>query len=252
MPVRPQALPRVRRALLAGVVVATSFGATAPAEASSAEVRRPAASAESRHATVVLVHGGGWVATGEAAMATVRSTARRFNRDGYRTVSLDYRAGSKGIDDVKRGYDQEAERRPGESRCVYGESAGGHWALLLAASRPAIDCVIAVAAPTNLTSGLSDFLNERVAAVFGLLGVAYSPVTYADKITASVLLAYGADDEQVPVSQGAQLERELASAKLRVLPAGRRKWMHGTASKEAISDLKRLETRWIERTLDLG
>ena len=50
---------------------------------------------------------------------------------------------------------------------MYGESSGGHWALMLAALRPRIDCVMAVAAPTDLVdvAPQSD-LGEIVATVF--------------------------------------------------------------------------------------
>jgi pimeloyl-ACP methyl ester carboxylesterase len=231
---------------IAGAVVTVAL-LPAAALAVAPEIHS-AKAGKSHHATVVLIHGGTWIHTGAAAMAPLRATASRFQRYGYRTVNLDYRPGPEGLEDVEAIVDAQHRARPDEPVCVYGESAGGHWALMLAAVRPYVGCVIAAAAPTDLTSGLGAWLADRVDFVFSGDAGMYSPIRYAGKIGADVLLAYGADDGYVPPAQGAGMASRLRSSKLDVLAAGDRDWIHGTASQAAIRHLHSLERRWLKRS----
>lgn len=182
--------------------------------------------------TVVLLHGGSWSATGADAQATVATSARRFRRWGWRTVNADYRAGEAGMQDVLRAVDKARDR--GGPVCIYGESAGGHWALMAAAERD-VDCVIALAAPTELERVPAwSTLGQVAASAFGADRATYSPVRRAADIAASVLLAYGADDTVVPLFQGLSMRAALGDADLEVLQRGEGTWVHGSASTAAV------------------
>lgn len=243
------ATTRNRRSAAGWIGFAAIAGCLFPSSALAVPPEIHPPTGKSRHATVILIHGGSWSATGEAMMATVRPSARRFQRYGYRTLSTDYSRGIDGFADIRAVAQAQARSRPEEPVCAYGESAGGHWALLLAAAEPSIDCVIAVAAPTDLTAGLGDGLDTVAGLVFGELAGDYSPIRYASRIGADVLLPYGSDDTLVPAAQGAHMASALRSRKLTVLPAGGRKWIHGTASGSAIRRLHQLERRWLARSL---
>src|SRR5204862_2362707 len=81
-----------------------------------------------------------------APVRALRPVARRFVAMGWRTLTTSYANGSAGLGTVRAAW------RASRASCVYGESSGAHWALLLAARDPGVRCVIAAAAPTDLVT----------------------------------------------------------------------------------------------------
>ena len=177
----------------------------------------------------------------------MRPIARRFRRWGYRTANSDYAPGPAGLTDVLALYDELRAQRPDDRVCVYGESAGGHWALLLAALRPDVNCVIALAAPVDLVDpALGGVLDTIIGQVFGAARSSYSPLSIAGWIQAPVLLAYGLDDAVVPVEQGQRMHAALAGSKLVLMAPGATAWVHGTSSTRALRRLNARERSWLD------
>src|SRR5215213_5547061 len=108
------------------------------------------ADAAEARGTVLLFHGGGWNRVGPVPTAALAPKAASFRAAGLRAQSLDYRRGDEGLIDVVAAVDEQLAAHPNSPLCLYGESAGGHLALLAAAARPQVRCVITAAAPTDL------------------------------------------------------------------------------------------------------
>jgi dipeptidyl aminopeptidase/acylaminoacyl peptidase len=233
---------RVLLLALASLAVAAPAGA-----APYVETKEPARKAIG---TVVLVHGGAWAVTGRKWVAELRPTAARFRRAGIRTVNADYRTGTDGLADLERVVDRERRRGP---VCVYGESAGGHWALMLAAERPWIRCVLAYAAPTDFAalgdSGGPGLVAYTARALFGAAVDTLTPVLRAGDIHARVFLAAGQDDPQVPPTQAVLMHEALPGSVLKILPPGEREWMHGSADAAAADRLDRRAVRFAAAAL---
>ncbi len=101
----------------------------------------------------MLIHGGGWLATGAARAITMRSDAERWRARGWRTVVVTYRACAQSLHDVLWFHDRIAERYGSDLPvCVSGSSAGGQLALAVAVWRPTVACVDAAGAPTDGTT----------------------------------------------------------------------------------------------------
>src|SRR5205807_888698 len=83
--------------------------------------------------------------------------------------------------------------------CALGSSAGGNLALLLAAARPRLACVMSYAGPTDLTVlkkpnlQIFPFIQALSKAVDGNLA-AWSPLKQVNRIHARALLAYATSD----------------------------------------------------------
>ncbi len=249
-PVRPR-LPSL--AVPLSSLVAT-LGATAaaavPAVASPyREVDEPAGR---ERGTVILLHGGGWTSTGAQVTQTLSGTARTFRRWGYRTVNTDYRAGTAGLDDVLGAVDAESARGAGRV-CVWGVSAGGTWALMAAARRPALRCVIAVAAPTDLVAPTFTDPDGTLAGysrrVFGRAAPAYSPLLQAGAIDAAVLIADAAQDPVVPAVQGRALAARLRHVRRVELAPGSAAFVHSSVDPDDLRRLGRAERRWLRTTV---
>jgi dienelactone hydrolase len=143
------------------------------------EVGEPAGGQPARGVMLVL-HGGAWFSVGEAKLGITRPDAARWQARGWRTVNATYRACATSVDDVLRLYDRVRSTYGATLPvCAFGRSAGGHLALLLAARRPQLACVVAEA-------GIAD-----LAALAGqaAVGGASGPATVANWATA----AFGAD-----------------------------------------------------------
>jgi acetyl esterase/lipase len=196
----------------------------------------PARAAEDAPPTMLLLHGGAWIATGPEVTATMEPRGDRFEAIGFRSVAVDYAPGPAGIADILGAYDAAAHT--GGPVCAYGESAGGHWALMLAVLRPDIACVIALAAPTDFADPAALVLRELGERSLGTELTELSPVYFAPLITAPTLLAVGFDDRLVPPDQGRHLAETLGGpVTVAELGPGSRRWMHGTASPEAVAAL---------------
>ena len=181
---------------------------------------------------LILIHGGGWVQTGARYLTPLVAAARHFNALGWETFNTDYRPTADSLTDVLAVYD--AVRAKVGARvpiCALGYSAGGNLALLLAARRPELACVISLAGPTDLAlldhPGLQAYPYVRaLAASLGGAIARWSPVNLAADIRARVLLLYAGNDPLVPPSQGSELQARLPSARLTVLAAGTVPFVH--------------------------
>ena len=165
--------------------------------------------------TMLLVHGGAWSIVGATALGGTRADAQRWRARGWRTVNVDYRACAPSLGDVLAIYDR-VRATYGSKRpiCAFGRSAGGHLTLLLAAQRPALDCVAVIASPTDLpklahqtTAADPDgppMAYDLATAAFGEDRLAeLSPIR--TRLRARVLFALADNDALIPLSQGTAL-----------------------------------------------
>ena len=159
-------------------------------------------------------------------------TAPVFQAVGFETLTVDYRRGEQGIEDVQGMY-RTARRLVGPrlAICALGVSAGGHIALMLAVREPDLACVIDLAGPTDLAAFRTDPRGavgyQIVTRAFGkhTLG-GLSPALRAGAIRARLLLVYALDDPLVPVAQGEEMARADPHARLILLPPGNAPFVH--------------------------
>ena len=197
----------------------------------------------------MAIHGGAWLRTGPVARRSIRPAAKRWVRRGFAVYSVDYSVGRGAVDDLEVALDAIVrERQPGRL-CLYGESSGGHLALLLAAERREVECVIAVAAPVDLLS-LGPDLAPISNFLFGPDPMElrrWSPAFRSRGIRASVLLKSGIDDPVVPVAQHRAFVKGRPGTKSFFLEPGERRWSHGSASASAIRQARRVEANFARR-----
>lgn len=215
---------------------------------------------------MVLLHGGGWYGVGRGMLDDERRAAADWRAAGWTTLNADYRACGAAVDSVVATYDLlRAHVGARVPVCVQGESAGGHLALLLAARRPDVACVLAYGAPADLV----DVAAQGMAAAFGGTGVpelaaggAYvrglaeaafgsralttaDPVRVAGDVRARVLLATAQDDPLVPLAQARSFAAAAptaaggaAAVDVLALAPGVERFVHGTASPAALGELR--------------
>lgn len=194
---------------------------------------------------VVLVHGGGWAGPDPVKQERLAEwPGAVFRAAGWSTRSIDYAAGKAGLADVVRELAHTLARQ--RRVCVYGESAGGHFALLAAAQLPRLQCVMTLGAPTDFDAWRWDAVTEQRAwsaqaylqtaalTFFGPDEAAWEPASLARRVTARVLLAAQADDLVLPMPGQLRAFR-LARPTTRTLytPAGNfddpaHRYLHGT------------------------
>ncbi|MFK7917091.1 MAG: alpha/beta hydrolase family protein [Ilumatobacter sp.] len=117
-----------------------------------------AASDSRREATIVLIHGGFW--KWPYSRRVFALVERHGARVGFDMVNVEYRrlgrfGGGGGwpstFEDINAAIRLAKQRHPDQGLYVVGHSAGGHLALVAAASNSdIIDGVVAIAAPTDL------------------------------------------------------------------------------------------------------
>lgn len=257
---------RVVAALGVAAVVA-GFSAATPASRGQAAADRPSGSARievlrpsgTPLGAILVVHGGGWRDVGAAKLARVRPWAERFRSWGYEVWSTTYRPGRASLRDVLAAYDRlrAATPRPTPT-CLYGQSAGGHLALLVAARRPGARGVISVAGPTHLRS-LPPATRGLARDAFGPELRRFSPVRHASRIRARLLLEYAPRDRLVPFSQGEALDRARPGSGLVAVPVtpldpaarppeGTVSWVHGVVPAPAARQVWQRERRWLAAT----
>lgn len=205
---------------------------------------------ESPCPVVVFIHGGGWRvgsrhAPGPMYAAYSPTPFERLAGAGVAVASVDYRLTAEAtwptqLHDVKaavrylRSRADEIGLDP-ERVGAWGESAGGHLALLLGMagdpglegevgiSGPASDvrAVVAWYPPTDLSvvAGAPDDPETREALLLGAppplvpaLAAEASPVTYASAETPPTLLLHGTGDVFIPVAQSETLHTILVGA----------------------------------------
>jgi acetyl esterase/lipase len=214
----------VRRIVTAaGLIAAVASGVLAVSLPARGRTLLTWTAPHGRPAGVVLViHGGAWRASGRRTAALMNGRARTFAGWGWAAAVVDYRAFADSPGDVVRAYDAARERYPALPICAYGESAGGHLALMLAVRRP-LSCAIDAAGPVDLPrlggTPQADWVRAKALAAFGDLRDA-SPTDHAAAIRAPVLAGYAATDRVVPASQGRYLQRALPRAHVVELGAG--------------------------------
>jgi dienelactone hydrolase len=172
---------------------------------------------------VILLHGGGWQPNPSAYPGEL-SLAATMQKQGYATVVIGYDAGAQGFQEIEGVYRQAQRRYRGVPICAHGISAGGHLGLMLAAREPDLACVVDIVGPTDLTTlkdqGADEAYNLAVNA-FGQDQLArWSPVRYANRIKAKVLILLAATDPVIPAEQGREFARAHPGTQLIVLPAG--------------------------------
>jgi acetyl esterase/lipase len=201
---------------------------------------------------MLIINGGGWYMNGAGMVATNRPDADYWRAAGWRTVNLTYRPCSQIFPDVLWFYDR-ARSLWGSSLpyCALGASAGGNLALMLAAARSTVSCVISEAGPTDATTIANEstpvgstngprwVYNLLTAAVGPEQLVWWSPALFP--IHARVLWAISAGDPYIPWAQGTELQSKMlaanpsASVNLMQLPSGTTNWVHATISAAALA-----------------
>jgi acetyl esterase/lipase len=228
----------------------TALGDAAPAPY---ELGAPTAGGRPR-GVMLVVHGGAWVLSGPPMLSQARPVADAWRSRGWATANVDYRPCGHSLQDMLTQYDLiRAKVGPATPICLDGESAGGHLALMVAALRPDVACVAARAAPTNgetlpsqdatdpvtgaASRGAPQQLAIGMARAFGQSALrAFSPTTYANSITARLLLATVANDTIVPPAQATELASAVRASRpdayVRVLSmgAGPKPWVHGSTT----------------------
>ena len=146
---------------------------------------------------VIVIHGGAWVITGPQALALEAPQVHWFIHLGWAVYNVDYRPGWLSVPDVAAAYDHLRRLHPDAPMCAYGESAGGQLAMLLAASRPSLRCVISAGgvAALRVVPGPLRVLEEHV---FHHRLWEFSPVRVASHIRGTLLCAGSSYDRTVP------------------------------------------------------
>ena len=188
---------------------------------------------------VMLVHGGAWVFVGRRTLEV--GEERWYHRHHWGTYDIDYRGGKRSFADVMAAYDhlRRLEGR-GTPLCVQGESAGATMAMLLAAARPSVRCVISEAGIADLKTlprRQRHLLNQ-----FALphLLWAFSPVREAARIRAPLLMAGSSTDHIVPERRQMAEMRSARPATMTMLLKGKggSGWLtnfpHGNVTRRAL------------------
>lgn len=209
---------------------------------------------------LLLFHGGGWYSNGGGAVQLLRGEADRWRARGWRTVNSSYRPCGLSVADALLLYDRARDVYGGTpALCTFGQSAGGHLALMVAVSRPAgVRCVVDDGGPTDAatlpTQGAYDpaggtqtnapkWVYNVMGAAFGFENLArYSPVRFAGSGLRGVriLAASAAHDTLVPYGQMLLLRDSMQAADPAAyvdtmqLPPGDRPFVHAYVSQAAL------------------
>ena len=211
---------------------------------------------------MLLIHGGGWYIVGPGPLATERRDASCWRRRGWLTVNIDYPACARSLAGVLWFHDRVRARLGRRlPLCAEGASAGAHLALMLAARRPGVACVIGLGAPTDLVainrqaSASGDRNGSRAVGTmarnaFGRRRLAaLSPVRHAGTIHARVLLATARRDIVIPLAQSRAMRDALRArhryAESVILAPGRTQWVHANVSRRGLARFHAAERRLV-------
>lgn len=204
---------------------------------------------QSPRAVVVLIRGGGWTGPSPSTMRAQHGAAVALQDQGFATVEPDYRSGIRGYRDLLARYDQTRKRFPSQRICLFGQSAGGHLALLIAEERRDVACVVSQAGPTDLTTlaeQTSEPTGRWAAEAFGSGRLArFSPVRRAARIDAAVLQIAAENDRYVPVAQVRELQPRLRRGRLIVLPPGGTTFVHSKVDADALGRAGEAQTAFL-------
>lgn len=151
---------------------------------------------------VLLIHGGGWV---EGDLSDFEALGPAFARRGIVAGAMNYRLAPDArwpaqLDDAEAALERLRDAQTDPRRlAVWGHSAGGHLALMLARRRPdLVCCAVAFGAPTDLVQ-LADHGVDDLGRIFDEDELdAASPIS-GPPPEVPVLLVHGAADTVVPV-----------------------------------------------------
>jgi predicted alpha/beta-fold hydrolase len=190
---------------------------------------------------VVLVPGSGFRGAGEHDARTLSIKPATWRRWGFRTWVAAYGPGRAGPVDVATALAAAHGAAPALPLCIYGESSGGTWALVAAASDPAVDCVVVGAAPTDEETWARS--RTRIARYFtrnvwpGYFGPpsrdnGFEPydVWQAARPNIPVLAVYASGDPLVSPQQGQIFAGLGPDTTLRTLAPGRHYFVHSKVS----------------------
>jgi alpha-beta hydrolase superfamily lysophospholipase len=230
----------VRRLLLAVALVLLCGLPAAPRAAGDSGFVATLAPDGPARGVVIGIHGGAWYGVGRELSMTVRDDLERWRRQGWHGVIVDYPKGGAAPASLLRAYDKVRARYPGLPVCLYGESAGGHLALLVAATRPDVACVETAGAPTDLEA-IDPSLSPRAAHADRNARMAFPSLRAAGPvhlpIRARLLVTHLRTDPVIGVAHAARMpaERRL------VLEPGPIGWVHGGVDASSFAALRRAE-----------
>jgi acetyl esterase/lipase len=192
---------------------------------------------------MVTIHGGGWRRLDKTGYGL--RNANVFTRDGYVVVAPNYVLSAKGSPSWPVNFeDVQAAVRWVRSNAgtmgfnaneivAEGESAGANLAALLGTYSTqstgdtvssAVDAVVAVSTPTDLTTLYSESPDAGFAAAQFLGGtpeqvpanyIAASPIDHVSPGDPPMLLIHGRQDPLIPVSQSKEMQAALTAAGIR-------------------------------------
>ncbi|MFO1021273.1 MAG: prolyl oligopeptidase family serine peptidase [Planctomycetales bacterium] len=206
----------------------------------------PEAKSEKPLPVIVLIHGGGWVDGDKSSFATIKPRNQAnvidYARLGFAAATINYRLSKEaiypsGLEDCEcairwlRAHAKEHNLDPARIG-AWGNSAGGHLALMLAISEEPslaadapwrehssrVQCAISDSGPIDMVAQYHQGVLRGVVNMFmggppeGELLKAYqkcSPSTYADRIKIPLMLIYGVEDNQVPIETADKFVVEL-------------------------------------------
>lgn len=155
--------------------------------------------------TVLTMHGGGWKGDlGPRADQRIGRWIEELTTAGYRVANLAYRRGRAGLRDSLAAFDF-VRHKYGGPVCLWGQSAGAHLSLVVAARRrDEVACVVDFSGPSNLRNwGVKNpkgpWLARRAFGVQALKQL--SPVRHVARITAPVLVAGASCDRMLGMGQ---------------------------------------------------
>lgn len=165
--------------------------------------------------TMIMVHGGGWTGPAPTTQkALMDMPGETIAGRGWKIVSVDYHAGSAGLQDVLDAAGRELAQGRRGPLCLYGESAGAQLVLVAAARLSSVDCVVGFAPPADFEAYQAEvrasndpdrsIIAAQMASVWGQTPeerAPNDPVKLAKRIRGDVLLMRQADDELVPIEQ---------------------------------------------------
>lgn len=206
--------------------------------------------------TMLLLHGGGWKGPDSYAQGLLMDQpGAMLVQHGWRVVSIDYRAGTDGLQDVMAAVSDQLAHPAGGLLCLYGESAGAHLALVAASRMKGIDCIAAAGPPIDFQAYMAEATAggqakplEVVAQMQKVFGATpadtapWEPVHIADKISADILIMRQTDDRLIPIDQMNRFLKVRPTAQFVSLQSGDSSntddwWLHGTLSDAGRAEL---------------
>jgi acetyl esterase/lipase len=231
----------VRRVLLALALIALCAAPRAEGEPGFVATLEAAGPVQG---VVIGIHGGAWYGVGRELSLTVREDLERWRRHGWHGVIVDYPKGGAAVASVVRSYDKVRARYPGLPVCLYGESAGGHLALLVAAARPDVACVETAGAPTDLEA-IDPSLGPLAAHADRNARMAFPDLRAGSParldIRAPLLVTHLRTDPVIGVAHA----RLMPAARRVVMEPGPVGWVHGGVDGASMAALRSVEAAFI-------